>query len=152
MKRYNFRLESVLNYRIGLEREVQQELAECERKLLEEKQRMNMLQTEHVKTQTALKSREEKVLNLEALRMLSSYLYYLDIKIEEQEEIICACEKEVSQVQERVKVAMQQRETLEKFKEKDYRAFQAEVNAAESKVIDEAGLRMFIQTSSVSTS
>ena len=147
MKSYNFRLERVLDYRRGLEREAQQELAERERKLFEEKKRMKLLQMEHVKTQTALKGKGEKILNLEGLRMLNSYLSYLDQSMEDQEKIILECEEVVSEVQEKVKASMQQRKTLEKLKEKDYRVFQAEVNAEESKVIDEAGLRMFLQTS-----
>lgn len=147
MKSYNFRLERVLDYRRGLEREAQQELAERERNLFEEKKRMKLLQMEHVKTQTALKGKGEKILNLEGLRMLNSYLSYLDQSMEEQEKIILECEEVVSEVQEKVKDSMQQRKTLEKLKEKDYRVFQAEVNAEESKVIDEAGLRMFFQTS-----
>jgi len=147
VKSYNFRLERVLDYRRGLEREAQQELAERERNLFEEKKRMKLLQMEHVKTQTALKGKGEKILNLEGLRMLNSYLSYLDQSMEEQEKIILECEEVVSEVQEKVKDSMQQRKTLEKLKEKDYRVFQAEVNAEESKVIDEAGLRMFFQTS-----
>ena len=148
MKSYNFRLERVLDYRQGLEREVQQELAECERNLLEKKQRLEFLQMEHVRTQSALKNTEEKILNLDELLMLSSYLYYLERKIEDQEEIILKCEEEVLKIQEKVKAAMQQRKTLEKLKEKDFRIFQAEVNAEENKVIDEAGLRMFLQAKS----
>ncbi len=145
MKNYHFSLEKVLEYRWGLEREAQQELAESERKLFHEQKRLEFLHKEYGKTQLALKDKGEEILNLEELIMLSSYLYYLDRKIEEQEEIVLDSEVKVAQDQEKVKAAMQQRKTLERLKEKDYQDYLAEVNTEEGKKIDEMGLRMFLQ-------
>ena len=150
MKKYNFKLEKVLDYRKDKEKIVKQELANVEKKLQEEEERMRYFKTEFQETALNARKEKEEVLNLEGLIMLNNYLSYLDRQIQRQRNVVYQCLEEVSEWKGKAKKAMQDRKALEILKDKGYQGYVEEMKAQERIFNDELGLRGYIMGKEVS--
>ena len=150
MKKYTFKLEKVLDYRKDIEKITKQELANVQKKLQEEEERMNYYKTEYQETAHSARRESNEVLDLEGLRMLNNYLSYLDRQIEVQREVVFNCLEEVSEWKDKAKKAMQDRKSLEILKDKGYQEHVEEIKAQERIFNDELGLRGYVRNGSCS--
>lgn len=146
MKDYKFKLEKVLEYRKDKENLAKQELANQQKKLKKAEERLSYLQYEYKEMAYYRGNEPGKELDLEGLKILNDYLSYLDLEIKGQRKVVYKLAEEVKNQQNNVKNAMQDRKTLETLKEKGYQDFLEEVKTQEKNLIDELGLRSYLDS------
>lgn len=137
MPKFNFRLQPVLNLKIQIEESLKNELGKATRKLEDEKEVLRRIQEEQEECMKQMNSDSSMGVRIEKLREYSAYLSFLKEKIMLQKENINIAQKNVDKYKEQLVKAMQEREILEKLKEKKYQEFLAELNKSEQRLIDE---------------
>lgn len=136
MMGYNFRLEKVLNYKETIEGFKKTEFGEVNQKLNKEESilldyniyKENLLKDKNVST------RKTSIGNL---KLFNNYLKDISVNIETQEQIVDETKEELEKVKEEMLIAMQEKKSFEKLKEKDYVEFLDELKKREDKIIDE---------------
>lgn len=132
---YNFKLEKVLNYKETMEDFKKAEYGDVNQKLNREEQILydyNLRKQDLVKD----KSNSSKKTNIGNLKLYNNYLQEISKNIEKQEDIIDETKEELAKVKDELMVAMQEKKSFEKLKEKDYNEYIDESKKKEDKIID----------------
>ena len=136
MMGYNFRLEKVLNYKETIEDFKKAEYGEIHQKLNKEESILldyNMYKEALIKD----KNQSTRKTNVGNLKLFNDYLKDISKNIETQEQIVDDTKTELEKVKEELMIAMQEKKSFEKLKEKDYENFLDESRKNEEKIIDE---------------
>ncbi len=131
---YNFKLEKVLNYKENIESVKKGEYGETSNKL--EKAKNKLMKYKNNKS-NLIDQKNTMNTNIGNLKIYGEYIKSINDDIKKQEELISEINRELKIRQEELMIAMQEKKTLEKLKEKDYDEFVKEANKDEEKVIDE---------------
>ncbi len=137
MARFNFRLQGILNIKLKMEEQEKLAFAESRMRLNEEEEKL-----------AALYGRKEEILEEKRQNMANSIRFVelqvaenaikgLDLAIEDQKRAVRRAEKALALAEERLNVAMMERKTYEKLKEKAFEDFIASENYAEQMEINE---------------
>jgi len=145
MKKFKFKLAMVLKIKLRLEELRQQELREAEYRVLLAQQDLErcheavLLATERYRQQLVAK------LNLNSALDYQRYLTWLANHVTLAEESLQLRQQEVVAVRDTLIVATQERQMLEKLKEKAYQHYlQAELQA-EHEFLDEIGTSRYVR-------
>ena len=136
MMGYNFRLEKVLNYKETIEGFKKTKFGEVNQKLNKEESKLldyNIYKENLIKDKN-ISARKTSIGNL---KLLNNYLKDISENIENQEQIVEQTKAELEKVKEELLVAMQEKKSFEKLKEKDYEEFLDQSKKNEDKIIDE---------------
>lgn len=136
MSSYNFRLEKVLNYKETLEDFKKTEYGDLHQKLNREE---NILLDYNMYKESLLKDNKfstEKI-SIGNLKLFNNYLKDISKNIEDQEQIVNETKKELEKAKEEMLIAMQEKKSFEKLKEKDYQEYLYNSKKKEEKIIDE---------------
>lgn len=136
MMGYNFRLEKVLNYKETIEDFKKTEFGEVHQKLNKEESILldyNM----YKKTLLRDKNQSTRKTNIGNLKLFNNYLEDISKNIETQEQIVDDTKTELEKVKEELMIAMQEKKSFEKLKEKNYEEYLDESKKKEEKIIDE---------------
>lgn len=133
---YNFRLEKVLNYKETIEDFKRTEFGEVNQKL--NKAEQILLDYNNYK-ESLIKDKNNSTIktNIGNLKLFNNYLKDISVNIEIQEQIVYETKEELEKVKEELLIAMQEKKSFEKLKEKDYEEFLDESKKKEDKIIDE---------------
>ena len=133
---YNFRLEKVLNYKETIEDFKRTEFGEVNQKL--NKAEQILLDYNNYK-ESLIKDKNNSTIktNIGNLKLFNNYLKDISVNIETQEQIVYETKEELEKVKEELLIAMQEKKSFEKLKEKDYEEFLDESKKKEDKIIDE---------------
>jgi flagellar FliJ protein len=132
---YTFKLEKVLNYKETMEDFKKAEYGDVNQKLNREEK---ILYDYNLRKQNLVKDKSDssKKTNIGNLKLYNNYLQEISKNIEKQEDIIDETKEELAKVKDELMVAMQEKKSFEKLKEKDYNEYIDESKKKEDKIID----------------
>ena len=136
MMGYNFRLEKVLNYKETIEGFKKTEYGEIHQKLNKE-EGILLDYTMYKENLIKDKNQSTRKTSIGNLKLFNNYLKDISKNIETQEQIVDDTKVELEKVKEELMIAMQEKKSFEKLKEKDYEEFLDESKKSEEKIIDE---------------
>lgn len=136
MTSYNFRLEKVLNYKEDIESFKKIEFGNINLKLNKEEEKLSNYNLNKERLVTKKKESINSI-SIGHLKLYNDYLYDISSNIENQEQVIDEIKVELKKAKDELLIAMQERKSFEKLKEKDHNEFLSEVKKKEEKVVDE---------------
>ena len=137
-KSFKFRLEQMLVMKRKKEEEEQNKLIALRRELAQEFQFKAEREQELVKVHEELKTKRlTGAVNIAELRFFPQHIKNLEAKIKYHELRIQELEIKIEEQKQAVAKAMMERKAYEKLKENQKAAFEAEIEAAEARLLDE---------------
>ncbi|TCL66543.1 flagellar FliJ protein [Hydrogenispora ethanolica] len=146
MKKFKFRLESVLQLKVRFEELCLQKLGAAEQ--LREKAQ-NELAVCRGRIAETLRFYREQLQNRFDPRISESYYSYLNwLNLEREKAVLLLAQREaeVAEARQRLLEASRERRVVEKLKEKAYRDYRAEELRDEINFLDELGTGRFVRT------
>lgn len=137
MARFRYRMQSVLNLKLKMETQAQQEFGMAKAALDEEEEKLEAL-----KLRKAGYEAEAEILLKDKLKVREiidnkTAILRMDEYIKAQMFQVRLAEEQVDKARERLKEVMQERKTQETLRDKAFEEFMKEENRAESKEIDQ---------------
>lgn len=139
MKRFKFRLQRVLEYREGLRKESERELALKNRSLSENEDRLREIES----AQENCVGVGEAITTMAELAMVGDYRKYLQQSLVEQRERVVEATKAVEEARDVYLDKMKEEDKLSTLKEKQAEEHKAESMKAERKRQDELTVTRF---------
>ena len=137
MAKFKYKLQNVLDIKYRIEDQARAAFAAAQAKLDEEEHKRDLLIERRVEYEQKGRKLREDVLNPYDMRDNDRAIENIKGQIKEQEKNVEKARKGVEQARLQLTDAMQERKIHEKLKENSFVEFMHEVNAAESKEIDE---------------
>ena len=134
---HRFTLEALLNHRRHQEEVCQKELAQTERLLADEKDKLGRLKNEKNHNIEKLQIKQKEKINVSDIILSVNYIQQLSEKIEEQKKSVQQATKTVNQKRQELIAIVKKRKTLEKLKEKEWLAYQQKMMQNERKFMDD---------------
>ena len=139
MKKFQFKLESVLKIRKQAEQEALIDLQEAESQLKKILDHIASLEKEILETETSLRSQARQALSAQEIAYHSSYIQLTRVKIEKMQDNMLRAKNNVEEKRQIAVKAMQERKMIEKLKEKRYSQWEKEIVEKERSQLDEIG-------------
>ena len=134
---YKYRLQKLLDYKASMEDKKKNELHLAFIRLKHEKDRLIQFQTGLNESNSMFQHKTSQGMTLNELKILANYIDYYKrgikaqkVRIKMAEEYIAICRKELIK-------ATQEKEIVEKLKEKDYNKFLYNEQKKEEKLVDD---------------
>jgi len=137
---FDFRLQSVLNYKKQAEEKLMLEFADTKRRMDCEKETMKKLKIKRVDLTSSLQNMGERRMSAADVSNYLSYISYMRDEENSQEEIVCKVEKELEEKRIELVGASRKRKILEMIKEKKLKEYKQSLIVREQKELDEAGI------------
>ena len=138
MRRFRFRLQSVLEHRLRQEEVAQVELSQAKTAQLKEE---NALQALHAAEAAAIAELERQRftgrLDIEALQLGLGYLDALKGQILRQTHVVARAQQHAEAKRQELVARVQERKTLERLRERQLETFTREQNRLEAREADE---------------
>ena len=134
---FKYKLQNVLDIKFRMEDQARAYFASAQAKLNEEEAKKEALIARRVEYEEAGKRMREDVLNVLDMRDNNRAIENIKEQIKTQQKAIDQAAKVVEQARIKLTDAMQERKIHEKLKENSFEEFKREINAAESKEVDE---------------
>ncbi len=146
-KAFDFRLQRVLNFRQSVERQKKVELSLAQRLQLQEKEKLNHLQTQKEQEINTAPNANDTLdrLDLHLLKVRNDYLTQLTEKIKEQSGRVVQAEKVVEKKREILLNARKDKKVLEILKDRYVNEYKKMKSQEESRLESEIALRMMVQ-------
>ncbi|WP_371371260.1 flagellar export protein FliJ [Sporomusa aerivorans] len=145
MKKFHFRLETLLKFRKMQEEQAQIKLAEANTRLQQEKAILADFEAQLLNTLVLLGKEQETSLTIDTLKSYSLYIDKIKRDIATQQERV---EKAVAEHQECLRAmefAMKQRKLVDNLKDKRLQQYNEELLQEEQKILDELGTQAFMR-------
>ncbi len=145
MKKFQFRLEKLLDIRRYKEKLVENELAKAERKkyILIEKKEGYLNEYEESKLKMR-KDEKKKVLTIERMQFYQRFFKRLKSSASSQNKLIMIADEEMKLIHNKLVEARKQKMILERLKEKKLSKYMYELQKEEQNFFDEVGNTSFI--------
>ncbi len=137
MAKFTFKLQPVLNLKIQMEDSLKNELAKAIRKLEREKDLLNTIELERDQLVGQMCCESSKGIRVSSLKEYGGYISFLVQKAQIQKENINYARGNVDRYRDQLIKAVQEKEMLQKLKEKKYEEYSAEQSREEQKINDE---------------
>lgn len=137
MAKFRYRMQNILNVKEKLENQARNEFAVAAAVLKEEEDKLEELRNRKTSCENELKRLYEDKLKLIDIRETQDAIEVMKGYIVQQQKNVYAAMQQLEIARQKLTVAMQERKTHDKLKEKQFEAFVAEEAAKESKEIDE---------------
>jgi len=134
---YRFKLEAFLNYRRHQEEVCQKELAQIERQLTDEREKLNRLKEDKQENTQTLQAKQKIHINISVIILSVNYIRQLAKDIEKQADCVRVATRKVNQKRSKLVMIVKKRKSLEKLKEKGQPAVQQKMNPKGGKLKDE---------------
>lgn len=141
MKKYQFKLEPLLNHRRFVEDIRQKTFADVEKKVAEAKHIEKCLEEEHLRRAEELKEKMQAPRPASENALYATYLTSLSKRIEEQRQQVQAAEKERDEKRSALLEAVKNRKTLERLKEVRTDQYEQIQLKKEQEFTDEIGIQ-----------
>ena len=141
MKKFKFKLQSLMNLRERREEEAKKNYRESLKKINDEENKLLEMKTELKK----FESEYQKTISINPELMSQFYLYYekLEHNVIEQREQVALAKQEMEINKKNLIEARKERKKIEKIKENELERYLDEVKKAEQKFIDEIATQKF---------
>lgn len=137
MAKFIYRLQNVLDVKLKMEDQAKAVFGTAMAKLNEEEEKLEALIARREFYENEGRQARENVLNIMDMRDNTRALENLKEQIEQQELEVDRAARSVEIARAKLTEAVQERKIQEKLKENSFEEFKREINAAESKEIDE---------------
>lgn len=137
MAKFVYSMQNILNIKYKLEDQAKTEYALAKAELENQQQILWELHKRRTGYSSQLKESISSQLNLKEIRSLQEAVENMKYRIRIQAGIVKKAEKKVELAEAKLNFAMKERKTHEKLKENAFEIFKQEVQAQESKEIDE---------------
>jgi flagellar FliJ protein len=135
MRRFEFSLQKVLDYRRRREEQAIRAFAQAQAQLLHEQAVLHRLLVE--REECLRRSHRRQRLTMELLDVEQTYLTTLERRIEAQRERVAEVEKVLEERRQALIEARRERKALERLREKHYEQWRQETLRTEQKALDE---------------
>ena len=140
---FKYKLESLINHRIFIEKTVQKELALYQKLLDDEKNKLKEFIKEKTRYIKIQETQQKKRIKISDNIIIFNYLENISIKIDNQIKKVKDVQKKYDQKNSDLIEAMHNRKILDKLKEKGYKAYKDEINKNEIQFCDEIAVSRF---------
>jgi len=137
MARFRYRMQNILSVKEKLENQAKNDFAVAAAALNEEERKLSELKERKKGYEDQLRILYSDRLDLNEIKASEDAVEIMKLRISEQEINVTKAEQVVETARQKLTVAMQDRKTHEKLKEKQFEEFKAEEAQKESKEIDE---------------
>ncbi len=137
MKKFVYKMQSVLDIKEKLEEQEKSRYAAAQAKLNEEELKLRQLHARRDACEEKLRESVGAGLNIIAIRHNEDALETLKVFVKTQVFAVEKAQQNVEAAMYRLREAMAERKTQERLKEKAFEAYLAELNAEERKEVDE---------------
>jgi len=137
MAKFKYKLQNVLDIKYRMEDQAKAVFAAAQARLNEEEEKRDRLISRRIEYEERGRRLREEILNLYDMRDNDRAVENIKGQIKEQEKKVEAARKSAEQARALLTDAMQERKIHEKLKENSFEVFKQEINAAESKEVDE---------------
>jgi len=134
---FQFKLEALLNHRRHQEEVCQKRLAQTERQLVDEQNKLRRQKKEERDNILKLQAKQKDNINVADIILSVNYIQQLSHKIKVQKNCVREATKKVIQKRNELIGIVKKRKTLEKLKEKQWLAYQQKTMQNERKLMDE---------------
>ena len=134
---YRFKLEALLNHRRYQEEVCQKELAQAQRVLSDEREKLDRKKNEKQESLEKLQTKKKENPTVSDIMLHMNYLTQLSKDIEDQALRVQNSTKLVDQKRHELISIMKKRKTLKKIKYKDWQTYQQKLMQDERKLMDE---------------
>ncbi len=137
MKKFSFKLETLLRYRVGIEEKERETLTRLNFKLHTERSRLDQLRARQHETRLELSRARAASTDDAEVQWYYRYLDRLQLEIEQNQKRIVQAEKEVEAQKAVVVEATKKKKVLDTMKTKKVKEFTIALEKQEQKVVDE---------------
>jgi flagellar export protein FliJ len=134
---YRFKLEALLNHRRHQENACRMELAQAQRRLSDEREKLEQKKGEKQESLEKLQAKKKEGMNVADIMLYMNYIQQLSKDIEDQAKHVHETAKLVAQKRHGLVSIMQKHKTLKNLKYKEQQAYQQKLMQDERKFIDE---------------
>jgi len=134
---YRFKLEALLTHRRHQEEVGQKELAQAQRKLSDEREKLDQKKREKQESLKSLQAKKKESTTVTDILLYMNYIQQLSKEIEDQAMRAHKTAKIVDQKRHELVSIMQKHKTLQKLKNKEQQAYQQKMMQNERKFLDE---------------
>lgn len=137
MARFIYGMQNILDIKYKLEDSARQEYADARQALYAEEEKLQVLYNRKELYYKEYQSAISGNLDFRYIEECGNAMDIMDMKIEEQNEVIKKKSKELELVRQKLNQVMQERKMHEKLKEKKFDEFKLELSLSENKETDE---------------
>ena len=137
MKKFNYRLQSVENFRKERLKAVQKELRKIRDEFQSERKTLGLLTDQRDDYRSKLKDKSNSFLELNELNWYKEYLHLLEEKIKEKKKDLKKLRQDLIQLKKLTKKREKEKKTLEKNRQAKFTQFLTELKKEEQKELDE---------------
>lgn len=137
MANFVFKMQSLLNIKTQMEESLKNELGKAVQKLELEKNKLKKIEIDRDECINNLKSKSSKGIIVSKIQEYNSYISLLKGRMKIQKENINYAQNIVDKYREQLIKMMQEKEMLEKLKDKKYQEYLLEQAKADQKINDE---------------
>jgi flagellar export protein FliJ len=134
---YRFKLEALLTHRRHQEEAGQKELAQVQRKLSDEREKLDRKKKEKQESLERLQAKKKESTTVSDILLYMNYIQQLSKDIEDQAMRVHKTAKLVDQKRHELVSIMQKHKTLKKLKDKEQQAYHQKLMQNERKLMDE---------------
>lgn len=137
MAKFAYNMQSILNIKYKLESQEKIAYANAQAELRREEDKLNRYRDRRQFYENKMRGQMQETLDVRGLYECNQGIEIMKQAIEDQKQEVASAQKKADKAQERLNEAMKERKTHEKLRENAFEEFVREVNAGESKEIDE---------------
>lgn len=137
MAKFLYKMQNVLDVKLKMEDQAKTVFGTAMATLLEEEAKLEALIRRKEEYEEEGRQLRSSVLNVMSLKENTNAIDNLKDQIVAQEQQVALAEEAVERARQKLQIAMQERKIQEKLKENAFEEFKQELNAAESKEVDE---------------
>lgn len=137
MAKFLYKMQNVLDVKLKMEDQAKTVFGTAMAALLEEEAKLEALIRRKEEYEEEGRQLRSSVLNVMSLKENTNAIDNLKDQIVAQEQQVALAEEAVERARQKLQIAMQERKIQEKLKENAFEEFKLELNAAESKEVDE---------------
>lgn len=137
MAKFAYNMQSILNIKYKLENQEKIAYANAQAELRKEEEKLNQYRNRKQFYENKMRGKMQDTLDVRMLYECNQGIELMKQAIVDQKKEVAFAQKNVDKAQVRLNEAMKERKTHEKLRENAFEEFIQEINASESKEIDE---------------
>jgi len=144
VKRFDFKLQGVLDLMKMKEDLLGQDLAKLLREILAEKNKLEIFKNDYNDTRLRLEEELTENLDLKKISFFNDYLRFIDKEIKNKKKLILLMEEVIAIKRKELEKVMKDKNVMGKLKDRKLIEYKSDVLKQEQKAIDEIGTQRFI--------
>ncbi len=144
-KKFDFRLQRVLDYRKMLEEQKKYEFIQAQREVILQETKLVDLYTQENEEKLYLSQLKKGLINPISIRLMESYLAGILKRISYEKEVLNQLKEEMFRKKTEFVEARKKTRLLERLKEKRFEEHKYELEREERRFLDEVGMNGFIR-------